>query len=448
MVNFLLVGNGAREDAIAKAILKSPNIKLFCFADALNPSIKLLCQKSNGDYKIGNTTDGVQVSAWAAEKEINLAFPSPDAVLAAGVVDYLEAAKIKCAAPSKKAARIEWDKNFLRELMQKYSIPGCPKFKHFLSTEGIDDYIDSLGGNVAIKPCGLTSGKGVKVVGFQLKNSAQAKEYAKEVIKSKIGGELGVIIEEKLEGEEFSLMAFSDSKSVKGMPMVQDHKRAFEGDIGPNTGGMGSYSSSSLVLPFLEEEDYKKAMEILTKIISALKQESIPYKGIIYGGFIATANGVYCLETNSRFGDPEVINVLAVLQTPLFDILDSIAKEKLDQQQIFWEKKATVVKYLVPENYPEKPIEPAEIKIDYSKLKETELFFGSVNEKEGILYTSKSRALALLASADSIEEASEKIEKDIPAIKGPLWHRGDIGTKKLLQKRIEHMKKLRKEIFS
>ncbi|MEM4158194.1 MAG: hypothetical protein QXH71_00440, partial [Candidatus Anstonellaceae archaeon] len=229
MVNFLLVGNAAREHAIAEAILKSKGIKLFCFANALNPKIKELCIKSGGEYTIGNIEDKAQVASWAVEKKIDLAFPSPDAVLAAAVVDELEKNSILCAAPTSQASKIEWDKNFLRSLMKKYSIRGYPVFKHFSTEDGLDDFIDSLNGQVAIKPCGLTGGKGVKVVGFQLKDSKEAKEYAREILNNKIGGDLGVLVEEKLEGEEFSLMAFTDSKVVIPMPMVQDHKRAYEG---------------------------------------------------------------------------------------------------------------------------------------------------------------------------------------------------------------------------
>ncbi|MEM3362059.1 MAG: phosphoribosylamine--glycine ligase [Candidatus Anstonellaceae archaeon] len=444
MVNFLLVGNAAREHAIAEAILKSKGIKLFCFANALNPKIKELCIKSGGEYTIGNIEDKAQVASWAVEKKIDLAFPSPDAVLAAAVVDELEKNSIRCAAPTYQASKIEWDKNFLRSLMKKYSIRGYPVFKHFSTEDGLDDFIDSLNGQVAIKPCGLTGGKGVKVVGFQLKDSKEAKEYAREILNNKIGGDLGVLVEEKLEGEEFSLMAFTDSKVVIPMPMVQDHKRAYEGDVGPNTGGMGSYSHSSFVLPFLKKSDYIQAVDILKKIIDALNKESILYRGIIYGGFIATKKGVYCIETNSRFGDPEVMNVLAVLKTPLFDILDSISKQTLKNKKLKWEKSATVVKYLVPNGYPEKPIQPSPIQIEWEKLKNVELFFGSIDQKDGVLYTSKSRAIAVLAKAKTISQASLKIEKVISAIKGPLWHRKDIGSKTLLKKRFEHMKKIRK----
>jgi phosphoribosylamine--glycine ligase len=441
MENFLLVGNGAREHAIAKAIAKKNNIKIFCFANASNPGIKQICLNSGGDYTIGNIEDPKAVADWAIEKNIDLAFPSPDAVLAAGVCDSLEKNSILCAAPSKAAARLEWDKNFLRSLMQKYSIKGCPKFKHFTSFDGVDEFIDSLNGLVAIKPCGLTGGKGVKVVGFQLKDSYQAKDYAKELLNSS-SKELGIIIEEKLEGEEFSLMAFTDSESVIGMPMVQDHKRAFEGDIGPNTGGMGSYSNNDFVLPFLRKSDYDQAINILKEIITAAKKEGIIYKGIIYGGFIATKKGVYCLETNARFGDPEAINVLAILKTPLFDILKKISLKELKNEKIKWDKKATVVKYLVPVGYPEKSAPPSPIYIDYSKLNQAEIFFGSVDEKDGVLYSQKSRSIAVLGVADSIEKASDIVEKSITAINGNLWHRKDIGTKSLIQKRIEHMKKI------
>jgi len=445
MTNFLLVGNAAREHAIAKAIAKSSNVKIFCYANSLNPGIRDICLKTGGEYTIGNIENAQAIAQWAKERNIDLAFPSPDATLAAGVSDELEKVSILVPAPTLAASRIEWDKNFLRQLMAEYSISGLPRFKHFKDEKGLDEFIDLLDGNVAIKPCGLTGGKGVKVVGFQLKDAAEAKAYAREVLAQKIGGDLGVIVEEKLEGEEFSLMAFTDSKTLIPMPAVQDHKRAYENDLGPNTGGMGSYSANSKLLPFLEKKDYLQAVSILKKILLALKQKSIIYKGVIYGGFIATKNGVYCLETNARFGDPEALNVLAVLKTPLLDILSSIANSNLAKIKAKWERKATVVKYLVPLGYPEKSIPASPIKINFDRLKDlgVEIFYGSVDEKDQVLYCSKSRSIAILAKDNSIPKASAKASAAAEAIEGPLWYRKDIGSDELINKRIEHMKKLR-----
>lgn len=443
MVNFLLIGNGAREHAIAKKICEDDDVKLFCFMSAKNPGIVEIVEKTGGEFKIGDIHDGKQISAWADGKKIDLAFPSPDAVLAAGVVDVLEEAGIRCAAPTKNASRLEWDKDFTRELMQEHSIEGCPRFKTFHSEEGISDFVNELGGEVAIKPCGLTGGKGVKVVGFQLKDGAEAVAYAKEVLNESIGSGLGVIVEQRLVGQEFSLMAFCDGKTVVPMPMVQDHKRAYENDEGPNTGGMGSYSDHTRVLPFLKQEDYDEALKIMEKIEGVMWQEkNHPYVGIMYGGFIATKKGVYVIEINSRFGDPEAMNVLSVLRTPLYGVLLDMADGRL-KKDLLWEDRATVVKYLVPKGYPGNSVEPAPITIDEKKLGEAELFYGSVSEKDGMIYSGRSRSIAVLGKADDIYEAQRVARRGCDAVRGELWYREDIGTEELISVRFEHMKKLR-----
>ena len=237
-------------------------------------------------------------------------------------------------------------------------------------------------------------------------------------------------------------MAFCDGKTVVGMPMVQDHKRAYEKDEGPNTGGMGSYSDSMKVLPFLLQSDYDDAMSIMQKIENIMREQGKDYVGIMYGGFIATANGVYVIEINSRFGDPEAMNVLEVLETDLYSIFDAMSKCKL-QDDIKWEAKATVVKYLVPEGYPGASVDAAPIEIDESKLGTAQLYYASVNEKEGVIYSGKSRSIAVCAKADTIYDAEKIASSACDAVSGKLWYRADIGTKPLIDVRFEHMKNLR-----
>lgn len=440
----LLVGNGAREHAIAAALCRSEDVRLFAFMSSHNPGIAELCKKSGGDYAIGDIHNPKTVASWAELAGADLAFPSPDAVLEAGVGDALIKMGIECAAPTRDAARIEWDKGFARHLMRKYSIEGCPRYGYFETQTGIDALIDELG-SVAIKPIGLTGGKGVKVSGDQLKNTSDAKAYAKEILSSKIGGKAAVLVEEKLEGEEFTLQAFVDGKNVVGMPCVQDHKRAFEGDVGPNTGGMGSYTGSGRLLPFLKGEDYEQGISIIKKIVRAMSSEhGITYRGIIYGQFMAGKKGVSVVEFNARFGDPEAMNVCALLRTPLADVFEGIATGSLPTSAE-WLDFSTVVKYVVPNGYPQKSVHSSKIEIDYRKLADSgaRIYFASVDQRDGTLYSGSSRTIGCLGIGKTLHEAEQSAEKATACISGPLWHRSDIGTSALVQKRVRHMKELR-----
>jgi len=357
-MNFLLVGNGAREHAIAMAICKNPSVKLFAFMSANNPGIAELAKKSGGKLTIGDIHSSQAVASFAVQCKITLAFPSPDAVLAAGVTDALLAAGIPCAAPTKEASRLEWDKTYCRELLRDFRVKGAPKFGIFDNPQEAASFIDSCKGQVAVKPSGLTGGKGVKVTGYQLKDGEEAKKYATELLSaaSIAGGIPTIVIEEKLEGEEFSLQAFSDGNKIYSMPLVQDHKRAYEGDIGPNTGGMGSYSDSNHLLPFLKPHHKEEALSIMQSTIEAFRKKTgKPFIGILYGGFMATLQGVKLIEYNARFGDPEAMNVLSIIESDLTEIFAQMAQGKITKAPKF-AKLATVCKYLVPDGYPIKSV--------------------------------------------------------------------------------------------
>ena len=440
----LVVGNGAREHAIAQALCLSEDVRLFAYMSSVNPGIAKLCKKSGGDFSVGDIHNPSLVASYAGLADVDLAFPSPDSVLAAGVGDAIEEMGIKLAAPKKDAARLEWDKGFARHLMKKYSIPGCPRFGVFESEAGLDSFIDELG-QVAIKPLGLTGGKGVKVSGDHLKTADEAKAYAREILSSKMSGYAAVLVEEKLEGEEFTLQAFVDGRTVVGMPCVQDHKRAYVNDEGPNSGGMGSYSGSGPLLPFLSARDYEDAISIIRKIVKSFNvMTGQYYKGVIYGQFMACRDGVKLIEINARFGDPEAMNVLALLSTPLADVLHCIAEGSL-QANLEWKDAFTVVKYIVPKGYPVKSLPPSPITIDAKKLDSSgaKLFFASVDEKKGKIFTSQSRTAAVLGMGQTLEEAERRAEDGTAAVSGLVWHRNDIGTRALVEKRVAHMKKLR-----
>ncbi|MFC6726589.1 phosphoribosylamine--glycine ligase, partial [Halobium palmae] len=228
----------------------------------------------------------------------------------AGVADALADAGVYTFGPTAEAARIETDKAYQRRFMQEAGIPGCPDFAVFEDTDAACEYVDAYDGDLAIKPAGLTGGKGVKVMGDQV-TAEEAKAYVRE------SGYDRVVLEERLVGEEFTVQAFVANGEVRTTPAVQDHKRAYEGDEGPNTGGMGSYSDASPELPFMEPGDYDDAVAVLEATADALPE----YAGVLYGQFMLTADGVKVVEFNARFGDPEAMNTLPVMETPFLDVL-------------------------------------------------------------------------------------------------------------------------------
>jgi phosphoribosylamine--glycine ligase len=440
MERVLLIGNGGREHAIARAIRMSriPH-ELYAFVGAKNPGIAKLCK----EFFIGNTNDAAAVAKFAASKKIDLAVVGPEAPLEAGVVDELQKNKIECAGPTKSAARMETDKGFARELLRKYNIKGSPDFGVFMDVKEAWKFIDSLGKPVVVKPAGLTGGKGVKIMGEQLKDLKDAKEYAKEILEKGVGGLRKVVVEEKLEGEEFSLQAFVDGRRVVGTPMVQDHKRAFANDEGPNTGGMGSYSDSGYILPFLKQQDYDEGISVMKASVEAFRKETgEDYRGFLYGGFIVTREGVKLLEFNARLGDPEAMNTLPIIKSDFLNILERIVDGNLKDAS--FEKKATVCKYLVPEGYPISPNKNELIEIDEIAIERSGaiLYYASVNEVDGRIYTSSSRTAGLVGIAESIEKAERIAESAVGFAKGKLFYRRDIGTKELIEKRIRHMQEI------
>jgi len=444
-MNILLVGNGAREHAIAWRLSEHSGAKLFAYTSANNPGITSLCKKTGGEVLVGDIYNAQAIAKWAVGKKIELAFASPDAVLEAGVSDALIAAGIATASPIKAAARLEWDKSFCRNLMQKHKIDGCPRFGVFSDADQAADFIDELGGEVAVKPAGLTGGKGVKVTGYQLKDGEEAKAYAREVLETKMGKLPEVVLEERLIGEEFTLQAFVDGKHVIGMPAVQDFKLAYEGDTGPNTGGMGSYTDSRKILPFMQPGDYEKGLDIMrATILSFEKETGKQFKGVLYGQFILTKRGPKNIEFNSRFGDPECMNVMSLLESDLVTIFQKIASGTLSESDVKFASKATVCKYLVPDGYPDNPKKNEIISVDEKHILASgaKLFYASVSEKEGKIYTGSSRSIGLVGIGASIPEAEKIAEAATSFVKGPVRHRRDIGTAALLEKKIARMKSI------
>jgi len=428
-MKILVVGGGGREHAIAAALARNNETEIFSVMGNRNPGISCLAR----DVKLCRETDISRIVSYAQKNGVEYAFIGPEAPLEAGIVDQLESVGISCVGPTRAAARLETDKAFCRDMMELHRIDGCPKYRVFNNPEEAISFISDHDEDLAIKPIGLTGGKGVRILGEQI-DRAGAIAY----VKSLSGG---VVLEERLIGEEFTLQAFVDGTHLIPMPLVQDHKRAFDGDLGPNTGGMGSYSMPDHMLPFVSETDYQRALAIMQATVAAMERTGHPYKGILYGQFMNTASGPKVIEFNARFGDPEAMNVLSLLSSDLFEIVEKIITGSLSAADVCFEHAATVCKYIVPTGYPDSPAkgDPITIGSQTGAL----LYYANVEEQEGKFSTLSSRTLAFVGIGSTLEEAEQHAELSASAVKGRVRYRRDIGTRALLDRRIAHMKELR-----
>ena len=423
----LLVGGGGREHAIARALAES-DADLYACAGNRNPGIARLAD----GFETLDTTNTTAVVSYAEDVGATLAVVGPEGPLAAGVSDALDDAGIYAFGPHADEARIETDKAFQRRFMEERGIPGCPDFETFDDMEAACEFIDEYDGDLAVKPAGLTGGKGVKVIGDQV-TKEEAKEYLRDSDYDR------VVLEERLVGEEFTVQALVANGQLRVTPAIQDHKRAYEGDEGPNTGGMGSYSDAGLALPFMSEQEYHEAVDVLKATVEALDD----YRGVLYGQFMLTAEGVKVIEFNARFGDPEAMNTLPVLTTNFLDVLTA-ARDGEDLPKLTFASEATVCKYAVPDGYPTDPESGAKVKISEENAGDAILFYASVDERDDGIYTTTSRSFAVVGLGESIAEA-ERIAEEALSVAGEegLHMRHDIGTDDLVQRRIDHIQELR-----
>ena len=394
-------------------------------------------------YTIGDEGEVDKVAEYAKDNNIELAVIGPESPLGEGIVDKLEEVGVKCVGPCKSAARIETDKSFMRNLFEKYNIPGSLTYKVFDNTKDLNESLDSYDKEVVVKPVGLTGGKGVKIVGDHLKDNNEAKEYASEVIDNVMGGFAQVIIEERVIGEEYTIQAFCDGQHLAPMPAAQDPPHAFEGDQGAITGGMGSYSAKGGLLPFLSQEDYDASVKIMQEVVDAIAKEAKPYKGILYGQFMLSSDGPRLIEFNARFGDPEAMNVLPLMKTKMVDVCKAIADGNLDKVE--FNNLASVCKYIVPEGYPDTEYAGEKIEVDEKAIEDlgAKVFYASVSEDDDGVKLTGSRALGIVAQGESISEAEKIAEKACEFVKGPVYHRSDVGTEELVQKRVNHMNEIK-----
>jgi len=437
MKKILVIGNGGREHAICKALKASPqDIAIYNFGAAVNPGIKAIAT----EILIGDIMDNDQIQTVAAEIQPDFAIVGPDDPIGNGATNALAEVGIKSFSPTKKCAQLESSKSFTRNLLKKHKIDASPVF--LVSTEVNDEarkeFYDQLDGQVVVKADGLLGGKGVLVAGDHFNDFAEAEDFALKSIE-KFGR---VVLEEKMIGPEFSIIYIVDGDTILATPVIQDHKRAFVGDHGPNTGGMGTVSDEKNSLPFLTETDLQTAHDITTQTMKAVEVETGErYVGVMYGGFMKTKNGTKLIEYNSRFGDPEVFNILSILKNDFVDVCEqAIAGTLSTIGTLEFEPIATVLKYLCPEGYPtnsvkNKPItiDPTAYEMDTSK---GEFFIASIGEEDGEYLLKGSRAIAILGKGKDWKEANYNCENLIKSFSGPLFYREDIGTSEYWEQKL------------
>jgi len=452
----LVVGDGSREQAIAEALARSvKEPRIYAIMRILNPGIVRVCESTGGGFRRGKPTDPVQVADYAEELNVDFVFVGPEEPLFHGVADEVERRGIGCIGAKKALAEIEMSKAYMRRLMWKYEVPGRLRFKAFKNVEDAIAYINEYAESLAIKPARQAGGKGVKVIAdLQAYLSREKKEvkakHAVKVVKEHMRGytdiEDRILLEERVEGPEYTLQCFCDGKTVLPTPLVQDNKHAFEDDLGPETGGMGSIAGKGLTLPFITMDEYSRSVEIVKKLVDAVQRESGEhYKGVIAGQMMLTDKwGPTIIEMYSRFGQPEGENILPLLETDMVEICEAILSQSLAKVKLKFREKATVIKCLAPRGYPDhrELAKGHPIWVDEEAIKKAggKLFWGSVDTVDGSYVTGGSRACEIYAEADTIEEAAEIAERCIPYVKlldgWGLFYRSDIGSRRLLEKRM------------
>lgn len=414
----LVIGGGGREHAVCMALSNSPQVdKIWCAPG--NGGIAALAEC----VPIG-ATDIDGVVAFCKENKPDLVCVTPDDPLALGMVDALEEIGVRAFGPRKNAAIIEGSKSFAKDLMQKYNIPTAG-YAVFDNSDEAVDYIQKVGAPIVVKADGLALGKGVTVA-MTVDEAVQAVHDAID------GGRFGgagarVVIEEFLTGPEVSVLAFVDGEHLSTMPSAQDHKRAYDEDKGPNTGGMGAFSPSRFYTPDIAET----CMETIFKpTVAAMAKEGRPFCGVLYFGLMLTSKGPRVIEYNARFGDPETQAVLCRLDSDLYDIMNAVIDGKLDTMDIRWKDDAACCVVMASGGYPLAYEKGKEI-TGLEDVENSIVFHAGTAGKDGKLVTSGGRVLGVTATAPTLDEAIAKAYADVERIHFDKVHfRHDIGIKK------------------
>ena len=406
----LVIGGGGREHAIVDALSRSAQVeKIFCAPGNAGIARQAECVAIR-------ETEVERLRDFAAAEGVGLTVVGPEVALAAGVVDCFKAAGLRIFGPTKAAARIESSKEFAKELMAKYDIPTAG-FRAFTEYEAAREYVAGRPFPAVLKYDGLAAGKGVVIA----QTMEEADAALKEMLLDDKFGEGKVVIEDYLEGPEFSFMCFVSGHRVWPMALAQDHKRAWDGDKGPNTGGMGAYSP----LPFITAEDERYALErILQPVADAMVAEGCPFEGVLYGGLMKTAQGIKVIEFNARFGDPETEVVLPRLKSDIVDIFCAVAEGR--DTRLEWHDFAALGIVLASKGYPGSYEKGHEI-TGLENVEGTVYHMGTKADGDRIV-TAGGRVLFVVGRGATLAEAREAALRDVERIGcDNLFHRTDIG---------------------
>lgn len=425
MDSVLIVGGGGREHALLKALLRSDRA-LCTYAYPGNAGMEndgcMIVDKAIGSWE--------ELADWAITNEIDLTIVGPEIPLVEGIVDIFQNAGLSIFGPTKEAAQIEGSKYYSKNLMKKYNIPTAA-FESFTNKKSALKYLEEKGAPVVVKASGLAAGKGAIVCDTK----KEAEDALALIFDKKAFGEAGstVVIEEKLVGEEASVFVLTDGKDYKIMPVSQDHKPVFDGDKGPNTGGMGAYAPAPLVDAILLQRIEK---EVIKTTLDAMAQEGTPYYGLLYAGLMITEEGPKVIEFNCRFGDPETEAVLPLVKCDLFEVLASCANGTLDSVEWTISNDSCVTVVLTSGGYPgkyEKGKKIAGIEAAERNKSNLDVYHaGTARNSEGELVTNGGRVLTVTAWADSLEKAITTVYKNAAHIDFEGKHyRQDIGAKGL-----------------
>ena len=419
-IDILLLGAGGREHALLRKLLESPRAGKVWAAPG-NGGILAEAELAQIDQN-----NPAEVASFASEHGVGLVVIGPEAPLVAGVADAVRAAGIACFGPSGQAAQMEGSKLFAKQVMERAGVPTA-RYQSFTEAAPAEAYVRELAGPCVVKADGLAAGKGVIV--------AQTTEEALAGVRECFSGTFGeagqtVVIEEMLKGPECSLLALTDGKTVIPLATSQDHKRALEGDLGPNTGGMGVYSP----VPFVTPEEHEAMVEIERRVVAQLAADGIPYSGCLYGGFMLTKDGPKVLEFNARFGDPETQVVLPRMKADLLDVFCRCDNGMLDEADVSWDNDWAVSVVLTSKGYPGsyekgKPIRGIE---EAEKLEGVTVYHAGTKTIAGELVTNGGRVLNVTAVADTFEHAREQAYRacDLIDFEGKTL-RHDIGARAL-----------------